>query len=74
MQRIQQRNGMLQPRLEVEARHAKNASFGDLDIRGVGENNIGNECNNVAQILARGVHMITRTRIQGYMVFVGDYG
>jgi len=65
---------MPQPRQEVEARHAKNACFGDLDIRAVGENNIGNECNNVGQIFATGVHMITRTRIQGYMVFVGDYG
>ena len=66
---------MPQPCQEVKARHAKSACFGDFYIRAVGENNIGNECNNVGQVFATGVHsMITRAGIQGYMVFVGDYG
>jgi hypothetical protein len=65
---------MPQPCQEVKARHAKCACFGDLDIPAVGENNVGNECNIVGQVFATGVHMITCSRIQGYMVFVGDYG
>jgi hypothetical protein len=65
---------MPQPCQEVKARHAKNAGFGDFNVCAVGENNVGNECNNVGQIFATGVHVITCTRIQGNMVFVGDYG
>ena len=61
MQRIQQRNSLPQPRQEVKARHAKNACFGDLDIRAVGENNIGNVWDNVCQVGTGRVHMITRS-------------
>jgi hypothetical protein len=59
MQRIQQRDGMPQSLQEVKARHAKSACFSDLDIRAVGENNIGNVWDNVGQAGMGRVHMIT---------------
>ena len=65
---------MPQPCQEVKARHAKSACFSDLGIRAVRENNIGNVWDNVGQVGTGRVNMITRSGVQVYMVFVGDYG